>query len=264
MHIRTVGGLLAGAVASPRRSVVVLVAGAAIGLGGLAALQGCRTIVPIIDTALTVCVNAIRSLLDRPDDELPAGFVQCGPPLVWTERGNEVKFCFYCSPADPMTVYMQLNCTGPFYPLTMRAIGSNAPITVEEGLTLEQMDCRETLLARARSSYDAATRRVTASFASPNDRIFPDPSAYATLEVTVDGTRITNPRDFKVAARREVALSGSLDEVAHYAMVSGLRELAFRDGNARYEAFVNRDFSAMMLFKNGVCVDQRLLFAPEP
>jgi len=264
MPIRMVGGLLARVAAAPRRSVIVLVAGATIGLGGVTALQGCRTIVPIIDTAISVCINAIRSLANRPIEGLPPGFGECGQPVVWNERGHEVKFCFFCNPADPLTIYMQLNCDGPYYPLTMRAVGSDSPITVEEGLSLEKMDCREMLLARARSTFDQATRRVTASFASPNDRIFPNPSAYTTLAVTVDGLRISAPRDFKVGAQRQIVLSGDLDEVAHYAMIAGLREIAFRDGNARYQAFLNRDVSAMMLFKNGACVDERLLFAPEP
>lgn len=262
MPIRTVGGFLTDAFASPRRSLLVLVAGSTIGLGSSLALQGCETVGGLVATAVQVCVPIIRSLLNLPLSDLPAGYASCGDPKVWTENGHTVAFCFYCSPADPRKVYVRMNCEGDYYPLTVRPISSPSPITVDEGLHLEKLSCEEQFLLRARASYDEWSGRASAEFECPNARVFPDPSGYASLVVSVDGKRMDVKRDFKVDFGQQVALEGKIDEVAHYAMISGLNELSFRADGADYTVFVNRECSAMMLFKGGACVDKRFLFAP--
>jgi hypothetical protein len=73
MPIRTVGGLFAGAIASPRRSIVVLVAGTTLGLAGVTTMQGCQTLGGLIPLAVKVCVDAVKMLLDLPLEELPDG-----------------------------------------------------------------------------------------------------------------------------------------------------------------------------------------------
>ena len=264
MPIRTVGGFVIDALASPRRSALVLVAGGAIGLGGAATLQGCETLGGLVATAVHVCVPIIRSLLNLPLPELPAGYGACGNPRTWTEEGHSVTFCFYCSALDPRRIYVQMNCQGDYYPLTMRPIGSPSPVGIDEGVHLEKLGCEEQLLLRARASYDEWSGQASAEFACPNARIFPDPSGYASLIVSVDGRRIDLARDFKVDFGQQVALEGKLDEVAHYAMIAGLSELSFRTNGVEYTAFVSREFSALMLFKGDTCIEQRFLFAPTP
>ena len=183
---------------------------------------------------------------------------------MWTENGHSVTFCFYCSTTDPRKVYVRMNCEGDYYPLTVRPIGSPSPITVDEGVRLEKLSCEEQLLLRARASYDEWSGRASAEFECPNARVFPDPSGYDSLTVAVDGARVQTRRDFKVEFGQQVALEGKIDEVAHYAMISGLSELSFRSSGVEYTVFVNHEVSAMMLFKNGACIDQRFLFAPTP
>jgi hypothetical protein len=241
---------------------MVLVAGGAIGLGGALALPGCETVGGFVATAVHVCVPIIRSLLNLPLPELPAGYTSCGDPTVWTEHGHSLTFCFYCSPTDPRRVYVQMNCQGDYYPLSVRPIGSPSSIGVDEGVHLEKLGCEEQLLMRARASYDEWTGHAAASFDCPNARVFPDASGYASLVVAVDGRRVEVASDFKVDFGQAVTIEGKLDEVAHYAMISGLRELSFRSGGVSYAVVVNPEVSAMMLFKDGACIDSRLLFAP--
>jgi hypothetical protein len=266
MPIRTVGGLFAGAIASPRRSIVVLVAGTTLGLAGVTTMQGCQTLGGLIPLAVKVCVDAVKMLLDLPLEELPDGYVPCGEPVTWEVRGSGMKFCFYCSLADPVKVYMQLGCTGSFYPFRLRPIGDPAAGDVPGAGSagIDKVGCDERLLMKAQSIYDEWSGRASAMFPSPNTRLFPDPTAYATLGVALDGVPVSLGGDFLVTEGQRISVEGSLDEVAHYAMISGVTELAFEDGGVRYEVFVNADVSAMMLFRNGVCIEQRLLFAPVP
>lgn len=249
-------------IASPRRSLIVLVAAGTIGLGGAVMLPGCETLGGLVGTAVQICVPIIRTLLNLPVPELPAGYASCGEPEVWNENGHSVTFCFYCSATNPRQMYVQMNCQGDYYPLTMRPLGSPSPVDVDEGIHLEKLGCEEQLLVRARARYDEWSGRAAAEFACPNPRIFPDPSGYASLVVSVDGKRIDRKRDFKVDFGQQVSFEGEIDEVAHYAMLAGLNELSFRVDGADYTAFVNRECSAMMLFKDGICIDQRFLFAP--
>jgi hypothetical protein len=264
MPLRTVGGVLVGALASPRRSLLVLAAGGAVGLGGATLMQGCETMGGLVATAVQVCVPLIRTLLNLPLPELPAGYLPCGGPVVWEQNGHSVTICFYCSPSDPTRMYVQMDCTGEYYPLQVRRIGSTASTTFEEGVHLEKLNCEEQLLMRARSTYDAWSGRTSAIFDCPNDRMFPDPAGYPTLVVSVDGRPQRKGRDFTAEFGQEITLAGTLDEVAHYAMISGLRELSFRADGALYEVAVNSEMSAMMVFKNGARIDTRFLFAPTP
>lgn len=264
MPLRTVGGFLVSTIGSPRKSLLLLATGSALGVGGVTALQGCDTIGSLVATAVQVCVPLIRTLLNLPVAELPPGYSACGEPQTWEQNGHSAEFCLYCSPFDPATMYLQLNCQGDYYPLSLRRLGSSEPVSFDEGIHLEKLSCEEQLLMRAKSTYDAWNGRATASFACPNERLFPSAAGYATLAVTVDGKAVEGGRDFKVEFGQQVDLAGSLDEVAHYAMTSGLNGLSFRADDAFYEVAVNSAFSAMMVFRNGVCIDTRFLFAPTP
>ena len=88
--------------------------------------------------------------------------------------------------------------------------------------------------------------------------------ATGSFTVTIDGKTVDFAEDFKVGFGQVVAIEGKLDEVAHYGMISGLRELSVRTGPVSYTAFLNREVSAMMLFRGDTCVDTRFLFAPTP
>lgn len=264
MPLRTVGGVLVRVLASPQRSLLALAAGSALGLGSVTVMQGCETVGGLVATAVHVCVPLIRSLLDLPLPDLPAGYSSCGAPVVWEEHGHAVAFCLYCSPLEPSRMYLQLNCSGDYFPLEVRRLEPLAQQTVDEGIHLEKMDCEERLLMRARSTYDEWSGRATAAFDCPNDRVFPNPSGYPTLTVSVDGARVRRSQDFAVEFGQAIEVAGALDEVAHYAMTAGLHELSFRADGALYEVKLNSAVSAAMIFKDGACIDSRFLFAPTP
>ncbi len=246
-------------------TALVLAAGAGAGVGGLSLSTGCQSLGPIIAPAVVrACIDIIRGLFNLPLLDLPPGFVPCGPADRWEERGVVTEFCFYCSAADPYTMYMQADCEGPFFPLKARPVGSPEPLTYDEAISLEKFTCEERFLRRAQSAYDGFHGRLQTSIKSPNNRMLPDPSAYPSLTVLVDGKRIGARTDFPVRFGETIELSGTVDEVAHYAMTAGVTELSFRDGNDRYEVVVNPRFSAKLVFKNGECIEKGLLFAPLP
>ena len=108
-----------------RRPLIARIGPRRIALGAIAAMMatatvptmsGCETAPAIIHAALTICPQLIAALLKLPTDTLPPGYEHCGDH-PWTVRGATVKFCFYCSrnPSDP--AYVQLGCSGPYYPL---------------------------------------------------------------------------------------------------------------------------------------------------
>lgn len=249
---------------------MVLIASATIGIGGVTSMQGCATLGPMVPFAISVCVELVKSLLDLPREDLPEGYAPCGEPVVWNVRGEEIKFCFYCSLMDPTKLYMRFGCTGKYYPLRLRSIGGadkdpdTGLDTGAGGIGIDKIGCDERLLLKAQSTYDEWADRASASFESPNARYFPDPDPYASLSVSVDGVPIADARDFMVGEGQRVSVEGSLEEVAHYAMACGVTEAAFEVDGVLHEVFVNPDVSAMMVFKNGVCIDKRLLFAPTP
>lgn len=246
-------------------AALVLAAGAGAGVGGLTFASGCQTLGPIIAPAVVrACIDIIRGIFNLPLLDLPPGFVPCGPVDRWEERGIVTEFCFYCSAADPYTVYVQPDCQGPYFPMKARPVGSPEPLTYDEAISLEKFTCEERFLHRVQSAYDGFHGRLQTSIKSPNNRMLPDPSAYPSLTVLVDGKRIAARTDFPVRFGETIELSGTVDEVAHYAMTAGVTELSFRDGNDRYEVVVNPRFSAKLVFKNGECIEKGLLFAPTP
>jgi hypothetical protein len=246
-------------------AALVLAAGAGAGVGGLTLASGCQTLGPIIAPAVVrACIDIIRGIFNLPLLDLPPGFVPCGPVDRWEERGIVTEFCFYCSAADPYTVYVQPDCQGPYFPMKARPVGSTEPLTYDEAISLEKFTCEERFLRRAQSAYDGFHGRLQTSIKSPNNRMLPDPSAYPSLTVLIDGERIIARTDFPVRFGETIELIGTVDEVAHYAMTAGVTELSFRDGNDRYEVLVNPRFSAKLVFKNGECIEKGLLFAPTP
>jgi len=246
-------------------AALILAMGTSAGVGGLSLASGCQAVGPIVTSAaVQACMEIIRRLFNLPLDHLPPGFVPCGPAESWQHRDGVTVFCFYCSEADPYIAYMQMDCQGPFHPLKMRPMGSSTQLTYVDAMSIESMSCEEQLMLRAQSSYDRFHGRLQTKVKSPNNRMLPDPSAYPSLEVRIDGQRLLSRTDFPVRFGETIELHGTVDEVAHYAMTAGVNEITFRDGSDLYEVFVNPRFSAKLVFKNGVCIEKGLLFAPLP
>lgn len=242
---------------------VILAMGAGAGLAGASLASGCKTLGPALATAVVdTCIQIIRKLFNLPQNELPPGFESCGPAERWERRGVVTEICLYCSAVDPHVVYIQHNCEGPYFPMKARPVGSSEPLTYEETLSIDKLTCEEQFLQRVQSSYDGFHKRLRTSMKAPNTRILPDPSHYPSLEVLLDGKRILSRTDFPVRFGEIIELVGPVDEVAHYAMSAGVTELSFRDGVDLYEIFVNPEFSAKLVFKNGECIEKGLLFAP--
>jgi hypothetical protein len=253
--------MFAGLLASPGRSLVLLTACTALGGAGSTALTGCQSLSPIVDVAVRACIQLISELLNAPLSELPPGFVPCSGPVEWRIGDSVMTVCMYCSKTNPGTVYIQSDCEGPYYPMRVRP----AEPTLDEEDRLPgptKLNCKEQLLVRTQSTYDAWRERVSLSFKSPNARLLPGTGRYDTIQVTIDGAAVKTGREFAVGFGAHIELSGSVDEVAHYAMHAGVDSIAFEDDGKKYDVFVNPEISAMMVFCNGVCIDKRFLFAP--
>jgi hypothetical protein len=253
--------MFAGLLASPRRSLVLLTACTALGGAGTTTLTGCQSLAPIVDVAVRACIQLISELLNAPLSQLPPGYVPCGGPIDWPIHDAVMTVCFYCNKNDPNTVYLQSECQGPYYPMRIRP-GEH---TVEGEDRLPgptKLNCKDRMLLTAQSTYDAWRNRVSMSLKAPNARLLPTPGRYETIEVKVNGVPVMAKREFAVDFGASIEVSGSIDEVAHYAMHAGVESIVFLDGGKKYEVFVNPDISAMMVFRDGVCVDKRFVFAP--
>ena len=98
----------------------------------------------------------------------------------------------------------------------------------------------------------------------PNDRVLPTTGDYKTLDVRIGGVPAPRDRDLEIEGGSLLELSGSFDEVAHYAMVCGVRALTFKDGSQQWSVYANPDVSAIAIFRDAELYDARFLFAPRP
>jgi hypothetical protein len=255
--------IFAGLIASPRRSLLLLTACTALGGAGSTTLTGCQALGPVVDIAVRACIQLISELLNAPVSQLPPGYVPCGGPIDWAIRDSVMTVCFYCSKDDPNTVYIQSECQGPYYPMRIRP--GETSLEGEERLPgPTKINCRDRMLLTARSTYDTWREQVSMKLESPNARLLPGTGRYHTIEVKIDGVPVAGRREFAVGAGASIEMSGSIDEIAHYAMHAGVESIVFVDDGKKHEVFVNPDISAMMVFREGVCIDKRFVFAPSP
>lgn len=260
--------LFAGFLTAPRRSLILLASCATIGGTGATFTTGCESLPAAAGVIVSACVQVVAELLDMATPNLPSGYEPCGAPIVWTVHNGTIKACLYCSKANPRKVYVQLDCSGKFYPMNLRPIeGKPAPLMegVDPGEPgLYKVFCDELFIAQARATYDEWRRRVQVSIDSPNLRMLPSPAGYRTLTVLIDGAPVSFDAGFEIEYGTSIELEGEVDDVARYAMNAGVQSIMFEDGGKSYEIHLNREISAMMVFENEQCIDKRLLFAPTP
>ena len=260
--------LFAGFLTSSRRSLLLLTACAAIGGTGATITTGCQTIPFLADAVVRTCVQIVSELLDLASLQLPAGYELCGAPIVWTVHDGTLKACLYCSKSNPGKVYVQLDCSGKFYPMYLRPI-ERKPRDVMEDVSpgepgLYKVFCDELFLTQVQAQYNEWQQRISVALSSPNLRMLPSTQAYRTLTVVVDGVPMQSAVDFDVEFGSMIALEGDVAEVAHYAMNAGVDSIMFEDQGKSYEIHMNREISAMMVFANERCIYKRFLFAPNP
>ena len=253
-----------GAIGSPWRCALAVATGTSLGLGGVTAMQGCETIAPAVYFAAKTCIELIKEMADSPRDRLPVGYERCGEPVVWTVRDQWISFCFYCSDASPNEMYVQIDCTGKYFPFSTRPVPGVQPPPGQGGSGIDTIDCDEWLLTKAIAAYDEWSARTVVELEVPNDRVLPDIDPYTTLGVAIDGAPVSPGRDFSAESGQRLRLEGSMKEVAHFAMTAGVEEMTFSHDGARYEVFLNADVSAIMVFKDGACIFKGPLFAPTP
>lgn len=229
-------------------------------------LAACETFGPAaVHAAVTLCIEAIMSLLDAPRDTLPVGYARCAS-TNWQVRDQSLEFCFYCKPGAPELTYVQFDCEGPYYPLRMRRVGrrtDDMSTSADGGVSIKKVSCEEHFLVAAEINCAPALGFAATSFRSPNDRLLPDRAGHKSLTVTIDGADAPADGDFVVRTGSRIVISGTLDEVAHYAMTAGVSEFSFLSGGSRWEVFANPEVSAAMVFRDGVLWEKRILFAPE-
>jgi len=245
---------------------------AAVGLAGSAALTlpAC-TVTEVVNAAITACIGVIRALMNQPTDELPMGYTPCDQ-IVWPVNDQILKFCLYCDPTKPQELIVQFDCEGKFYPMRLRRI-DNQPVLLPYGsidqlnneyLVIEKMTCADRFLIDAETTVAPFMSGLDCRLRSPNARVMPSIADYGTLDVRVANVPAPRHGDFEVESGAVIHLTGSFDEVAHYAMTCGICELSFKDGANEWTVFANPEVSAIAVFRNEQLHDARFLFAPEP
>jgi hypothetical protein len=248
----------------PAARMLGLVAASGVAAGGVLVTPGCETIAPVaIQAAISVCIELVKSLFDAPADQLPAGYVPCDT-LDWQVHGHELKFCLFCNPAVESEVFVQFQCTGKYYPMRLRRLAQTETLDTVEGISIKSIECDERFLIDVRSTVDPFMSAVSCTLEVPSGRTMPSIGHYGALDVRVDGVPAPRRGDFAVDAACTIELDGAFDDVAHYAMTCGIRELAFKDGDNLWSVHANPAVSAIAVFRNDVLYDARFLFAPMP
>jgi hypothetical protein len=247
---------------------------AALGLAGssILALPACHTAPAIVvNAAVVACIEIIKALFDTPQNELPAGYAPCGQ-IAWPVQNHEFKFCLFCDPTKPQEIFVQFDCQGKFYPMRLRRIarvpgtpvnGSIDELT-NEYLSIEKITCDEMLLIDAATTVAPFMSALDCTLRAPNARIMPSIAHYGTLDVRIDGVSAPRQGDFEIASGAVLDFTGSFEEVAHYAMTCGIRELSFKDGSHAWTVHANPEVSAIAVFRDNELQDARFLFAPQP
>lgn len=245
-------GMIAGALAIALTATAVPV------------LSGCKAVPYLVHTVVSWCLPVLAKVFDDPVSSLPAGYTECGRHK-WAVRGEEVRFCVFCSSDPAKPVLIQLNCTGDFYPVKLRDGGGHGTSTTghldgESGLG--KISCDEYILSVAQAASDEFRSRADASIIAPNTRLLPSVRPYDDLIVEVDGAPAYPDGSSEVQAGDAVRIRGSFDQVARYAAEAGVRSIEFRDGGDAWAVELNPEFSAVAIFRNARLVEARFLFAP--
>ena len=224
-----------------------------------------------INAAVVACVELVKALFDNPNETLPAGYAPCGQ-MVWPVQDHEFKFCLYCDPSKPQELFVQFGCEGKYYPMRLRRFehipalpdGGNIDELSSEYISIKKIKCDEQFLADAAATVAPYMSALDCAIRVPNDRVLPTTGDYKTLDVRIGGVPAPRDRDLEIEGGSLLELSGSFDEVAHYAMVCGVRALTFKDGSQQWSVYANPDVSAIAVFRGNELYDARFLFAPRP
>lgn len=249
---------------------VAVLALASVGVVCMTTAPACQTVGPLaISMGIEACLTLVKRLLDAPWSSLPDGYRPCGA-VDWSVEGRTLKACTFCNPLFPDRVYVQFDCTGPYYPMDIERIRDRASTSRDEDERVDtgerfitKIECHELFFLKVAGEVADDLQWFGCEFESPNDRVLPDWSGYATLALTIDGSAEA-PSDRSIAAGTRVRIEGARDEVAHYAMTAGVTEFGFRDGTDHWRVYLNSDLSAAMVFRNGIHDETRILFAPMP
>ena len=236
------------------------------------ALPACHTAPAIVvNAAVVACIEIIKALFDEPHNELPPGYASCGQ-IAWPVQNYEFKFCLFCDPTRPQEIFVQFDCQGKFYPMRLRRIdrdpgtpvgGSISELT-NEYLSIEKITCDEMFLVDAATTVAPFMSGLDCTLRAPNARIMPSIAHYGTLDVRIDGVSAPRHGDFEIPSGAVLDFTGSFEEVAHYAMTCGIRELSFKDGSHAWTVHANPDVSAIAILRDDEIHDVRFLFAPQP
>lgn len=246
----------------------------AVGLAGgsMLTLPACHTAPAIIvNAAVVACLEIIKALFDTPQNELPAGYAPCGQ-IAWPVQNHEFKFCLFCDPTKPQEIFVQFDCQGKFYPMRLRRVervpgtpvGGSINELANEYLSIEKLTCDEVFLIDAATTVAPFMSGLDCTLRAPNARIMPSIAHYGTLDVRIDGVSAPRQGDFEIASGAVLDFTGSFEEVAHYAMTCGIRELSFKDGSNAWTVYANPDVSAIAILRDDEIHDVRFIFAPQP
>ena len=247
-----------------RRGVVAGALAIALTAASVPALAGCKAVPYMVHTLVSWCLPILSRVFDDPLSALPHGYAPCGRH-TWSVRGEEIKFCLYCSPDPAQPVLVQLNCAGDFYPMRFRDHATRpptgAPGTGDRAGPIK-MPCDEYIVSIAQAATDEFRSRADASIIAPNRRALPSADSYDDLEIQVDGLPLRPDGILEIESGSALRIRGAFEQVARYAAEVGVRSIEFRDGNTSWAIEVNHEFSAIAIFRNGRLAETRFLFAP--
>ena len=254
-----------------RKGLLVGAAAVMLTAGTIPILGGCQYVAPMIPAIVKACIDVLITLLDEPIATLPADYRLCGyhdwPADGVNQsgdvlKGGRTKYCVYCSEVPGEPVYLQLNCAGELYPLSIRRTLDGLNVAYQDHMEIVEFTCTERILTQVGFDVDSFQNKASAVFITPNERVMPDVSRYKSLSMSIDNRCAPKHGDFFVKEGSTVRLEGEIDEVAHYAMTIGLEQLEFDEGGIHWTILANANFSSIVIFKDAKFYESRFIFAP--
>jgi hypothetical protein len=242
------------------------------------ALPGCQAmpvVAPILaDGAIRLCVALLRTVIGVPTATLPDGY---GQPHRhdWTIDDKVVTFCLYASPTPGRPVYLQIDCEGPYHEIRARRLETPsippgklepAPVdaanaSIDGGISLDKLDCRERLLIAASIAIFDEGLRAESTFLVTNARTLPRALDFPGVTTALDGVELAPELDHEVRYGDAITLSGPPMSVAAYAHAVGIREVSFRAGDSNWRLVAHEEYPIGALFRDGVFEGARVLSA---
>ena len=245
-----------------RRALAASVAAASLGAVAVPFLPGCQ-VLPVIMAGLTICQEVLSKILPGAQEVLPEGYRLCKQE-GWRVLGEQVELCVYCNDEPGAIRYIRVNCEGPYMPIKMRIPPAEQPVLSTGGPEILKVDCEQRVQAWAYSGELASAQMLDATIVLPDDRVLPDRSHHAGVEIEADGKSVPPQGEYTASYGSSIRVTGPIEAAAHYAALLGLRTLDFTADGSRWHIEVNADLALVAVLRDGTIHEVRYLVDPRP